>query len=105
MAARVVRIVKKVASMSTLVVVTLWAGAAARWLGMQPDGQAEQFWVGPGAVERFAEQAGQGRDQLTALSERDRSAFERSEQQFQSYQDWPGIKPQPVEPAKVLDAR
>jgi hypothetical protein len=57
MAARVVRIVKKAASMGTLVVVTVGAGAGARWLGMRPDGRAEQFWASPSAVERFAEQA------------------------------------------------
>jgi general secretion pathway protein D len=56
-------------------------------------------------IIRPAEQAGKGMDQLTAISERDRAAFERSEQQFQAYEDWPGIKPKPVEPAKVLDAR
>jgi hypothetical protein len=43
MAAHVVRIVKKAASLGTLVVATLGAGAGARWLGMQPDGRAEQF--------------------------------------------------------------
>jgi hypothetical protein len=43
MAAHVVRIVKKAAWLGTLVVATLGAGAGARWLGMQPDGRAEQF--------------------------------------------------------------
>jgi hypothetical protein len=64
-AARVVRIVKNAVSMGTLVVVTIGAGTAARWRGMRPDRQAEQFGAGPGAVERFAEQArskGTGQD-------------------------------------------
>jgi general secretion pathway protein D len=56
-------------------------------------------------IIRPAERAGKGMDQLTAASEQDRSAFERSEQQFQAYEDWPGIKPNPVEPTKVLEAR
>jgi hypothetical protein len=64
MAARVVRIVKKAASMSTLVALTLGAGAGARWLGTRPEGRAEQLWAGPGAVERFAERArSKGTDQ------------------------------------------
>jgi hypothetical protein len=64
MAARVVRIVKKAASMGTLVVVTVGAGAGARWLGMRPEGRAEQLWAGPSAVERFAERArSKGADQ------------------------------------------
>jgi type II secretory pathway component GspD/PulD (secretin) len=56
-------------------------------------------------IIRSGDHTGKGMDQLTAISERDRSAFERSEQQFQAYENWPGIKPKPVEPTKVLEAR
>jgi len=44
-------------------------------------------------------------EQLDAASERNREAFERHEQEFQNYQSWPGVKSEPVEPVKVLEAR
>lgn len=44
-------------------------------------------------------------EQLETLSERDREAFEEHEQEFQGYENWPGIKSKPVDPPKVLDAR
>ncbi len=56
-------------------------------------------------IIRPTEQVGRGLDELTAISERDREAFEKHEREFQRYQDWPGIKPKPTEPAKVLEAR
>jgi len=40
---------------------------------------------------------------LNKISERNRKAFEDAEAEFQSHQDWPGIKPKPVAPAKVLE--
>jgi general secretion pathway protein D len=43
--------------------------------------------------------------ELETLSQRNRDAFEQHEAKFQTYQNWPGVKPKPVEPAKVLDAR
>ncbi len=47
----------------------------------------------------------QGLDGLEAISQRNRAAFEAHEAQFQAYQNWPGVRPQPVEPARVLDAK
>lgn len=44
-----------------------------------------------------------GMKDLKELSDRNRMAFERHELEFQKYQDWPGVKPRPVDPAKVLD--
>jgi len=44
-------------------------------------------------------------DDLAVISERDREAFERHEQEFQDYQSWPGVRSKPVEPHRVLDAR
>ncbi|MEE8575639.1 MAG: secretin N-terminal domain-containing protein, partial [candidate division Zixibacteria bacterium] len=46
-----------------------------------------------------------GLPDLEHISERNKIAFEELENKFQSYQDWPGIKPKPVEPLKVLDAQ
>jgi type II secretory pathway component GspD/PulD (secretin) len=42
---------------------------------------------------------------LTELSDKNRMAFEEHELEFQKYQDWPGVKPKPVDPAKVLDTQ
>jgi type II secretory pathway component GspD/PulD (secretin) len=45
-----------------------------------------------------------GLPELERISERNRAAFEKGEEEFQKHEDWPGIKPQPVDPVKVLDA-
>jgi type II secretory pathway component GspD/PulD (secretin) len=42
---------------------------------------------------------------LIRISERSKEAFEKREIEFQNYQDWPGIKPQTMEPLKVFEAR
>ncbi len=47
----------------------------------------------------------QGMKALTEISDRNRMAFEQHELEFQKYQDWPGVKPKPVDPAKVLEAQ
>ena len=44
-----------------------------------------------------------GLPDLEEISNRNKIAFEEFESKFQSQQDWPGIKPKPVEPLKVLD--
>jgi len=46
-----------------------------------------------------------GMKNLTEISDRNRMAFESHEMEFQKYQDWPGVKPRPVDPAKVLDTQ
>ena len=45
-----------------------------------------------------------GMEDLEKLSEKNRTAFEKYELEFQNYQDWPGVKPKAVRPPKVLDA-
>jgi general secretion pathway protein D len=42
---------------------------------------------------------------LERISERNRTAFEGHETEFQQYHDWAGIKPEPMKPLKVLDAQ
>jgi type II secretory pathway component GspD/PulD (secretin) len=42
---------------------------------------------------------------LEVASKRNREAFEKYELEFQTNQDWPGIKPKRVDPPKVLDAQ
>ena len=46
-----------------------------------------------------------GLPDLEQISERNKIAFEKFEERFQSYQDWPGIAPKPVKPFKVLEAQ
>ena len=46
----------------------------------------------------------EGLSEIEKISERNRAAFEKSEEVFQKYDDVPGIKPTPVDPVKVLDA-
>ena len=43
-----------------------------------------------------------GLPDLERISDRNRISFERLEDQFQTYEDWPGFKPKPMEPFKVL---
>jgi general secretion pathway protein D len=46
-----------------------------------------------------------GLPDLVRESDAHRAAFEKAEGNFQTYQDWPGVKPQPMDPVKVLDAK
>ncbi len=46
----------------------------------------------------------EGLTDLEQISEKNRLAFEKFEEKFQKYQDWPGIKPKPMDPLRVLDA-
>jgi type II secretory pathway component GspD/PulD (secretin) len=46
-----------------------------------------------------------GLPDLEKISERNKVAFEEFEKRFQGYEDWPGIKPRPMEPVKVLEAQ
>ncbi len=45
-----------------------------------------------------------GLAQLERISARNRLEFEKAEAQFQSHEDWPGIKPEPMDPLRVLEA-
>ncbi|MCL5282275.1 MAG: hypothetical protein M1376_20510 [Planctomycetes bacterium] len=56
-------------------------------------------------IIRPDETSAHGMKGLEALSERNRQAFEKRELEYQTYQDWPGIKPKRVDPSKVLDAQ
>ena len=56
-------------------------------------------------IIRPSEPAGRGLDELSKTSEKNRAAFERHEREFQKHEDWPGLKSQPVDPPKVLDAQ
>jgi len=50
-------------------------------------------------------ESGFAQDDMKRISERNRTAFEEHEAEFQDYHDWPGIKPEPMKPFKVLEAQ
>ncbi len=45
-----------------------------------------------------------GLPELVKISDKNSTAFEKAEKEFQGHQSWPGIKPGPVDPVHVLDA-
>ena len=69
------------------------------------DKQSKLYVFVKAEIIRPAEQGDHGMAGLEAISERNRIAFEKHESKFQNYQDWPGIRPRPVDPAKVLEAQ
>jgi type II secretory pathway component GspD/PulD (secretin) len=50
------------------------------------------------------ETAMEGLPELVNISDKNRAAFEKHEEEFQKHQDWPGVKPKPVDPVHVIDA-
>lgn len=46
-----------------------------------------------------------GLSDLVKESQVYRDAFEKAEKEFQGHEDWPGIKPQPLSPEKVLESK
>ena len=69
------------------------------------DKQSKLYVFVKAEIIRPAEHGDQGMEELEAISERNRIAFEKHEKKFQEYKDWPGIKPRPVDPPKVLEAQ
>jgi type II secretory pathway component GspD/PulD (secretin) len=69
------------------------------------DSQRKLYLFVKAEIIRPAQSAVAGLPDLERISERNRLAFEKHEAEFQNYQDWPGIKPKPVEPFKVLEAQ
>jgi type II secretory pathway component GspD/PulD (secretin) len=56
-------------------------------------------------IIRPAGAAANGYQDLSRISEQSRKAFQQYEHEFQRYETWPGIKPNLVPPARVLDTR
>ena len=56
-------------------------------------------------IIRPADNPSRGHEDLERISDENRDAFERHEQEFQDYQTWPGIKADPMSPTRVLEAR
>jgi len=44
-----------------------------------------------------------GDSDIAVISRKNREVFEKYEAEMQNYQDWPGIKPVPFEPVKILE--
>lgn len=77
----------------------LFRGASAS------DKQSKLYVFVKAEIIRPAEQENRRLDDLAKISERNREAFEEHEHEFQSHQTWPGVEPEPMPPARVLDAR
>jgi type II secretory pathway component GspD/PulD (secretin) len=45
----------------------------------------------------------EGLPELERISDRSRVAFEKFEKEFHEYEDWPGVKPKPMDPLHVLE--
>ena len=45
----------------------------------------------------------EGPTDIEKISDKNRGAFEKFEKKFQELEDWPGIKPEPMEPLKILE--
>jgi len=45
----------------------------------------------------------EGREDLVEISRINRERFEKAEDEMQKYEDWPGIKPKPMDPLRVLE--
>ena len=69
------------------------------------DSQRKLYVFVKAEIIRPAETAVAGLPDLEKISERNRMAFEKHEAEFQGYQIWPGIKPKPVEPVKILETQ
>jgi type II secretory pathway component GspD/PulD (secretin) len=69
------------------------------------DSQRKLYVFVKAEIIRPAETAVAGLPDLERISERNRAAFEKHEAEFQSYENWPGTKPEQVEPFKILDAQ
>jgi len=69
------------------------------------DNQSNLYVFVRAEVIRPSETLANVRDNLSKISDRDRAAFEDHEAEFQNLEDWPGVKPKPMAPVKVLDAR
>ena len=54
-------------------------------------------------IIRPAETLEQGLPDLEKISQRNRIAFEKFEQEFQGYKSFPGMKAKPMQPIRVLD--
>ena len=69
------------------------------------DRQSKLYVFVKAEIIRPAQGHAQGMEDLEKLSERNRLAFEKHEQEFQEYQSWPGVPAKTVHPEKVLEAQ
>ena len=45
-----------------------------------------------------------GKSAIESVSIKNRDTFEKYEKEMQDYEDWPGIKPEPMDPLQILEA-
>lgn len=71
--------------------------------GINDNGQQSKLYVFVKAnVLRPSDQS-EGLEDIRRVSGKNRKEFEKMEKDFQEHQDWPGIKPKPMEPGTVLE--
>ena len=46
-----------------------------------------------------------GVSDIEVVSAKNRATFEKYETEMQQYEDWPGIKPKPMDPLKILEIK
>ena len=46
-----------------------------------------------------------GVSDIEVVSAKNRATFEKYEAEMQRYEDWPGIKPKPMDPLKILETK
>jgi type II secretory pathway component GspD/PulD (secretin) len=66
------------------------------------DEQSKLYIFVKANIIRPGDQEG-GMEDINRVSMKNRRAFENMEEKFQNLQDWPGIKPKPMDPLKVLE--
>ena len=66
------------------------------------DTQSKLYIFVKAHIIRPGDQEG-GMEDISRVSMKNRRAFEDMEEKFQNLQDWPGIKPKPMDPLKVLE--
>lgn len=69
------------------------------------DTQSKLYVFVRAEIIRPAEALAAAHTDLERISEQNRAAFEKHEEEFQNYQDVPGLKSRIMEPAKALEAR
>jgi type II secretory pathway component GspD/PulD (secretin) len=67
------------------------------------DSQSRLYVFVKAHILRPGEEAA-GASDIEVVSAKNRATFEKYEKEMQDYEDWPGIKPKPMDPVKILEA-
>jgi len=67
------------------------------------DSQSRLYVFVKAHILRPGEEA-KGASDIEVVSLKNRATFEKHEKEMQEYEDWPGIKPKPMDPVQILEA-